>query len=131
MGSLKYHDGTQFQEVFEFPKKGTKNFTTLTVNDSGGTRTVDSSFNNRSLIRKLKVTPTEAGVDSYVIEFFSSDSFAAGKLEYQATGNETFIDNETWFHEDEDETLELHLKITNNSLTSSTFTVELTQEEFF
>ena len=131
MGSLKYHDGTQFQDVFTFTKKGTKNIVTLSVNDSGGIRQIDSSFNNRSLIRKLKVTPALAEVDSYVVEFFRSDSFASNTLEYQATGNGTLIDNETWYHEDEDGTSELHLKITNNSITPSTFTVELTQEEFF
>jgi len=132
MGGLKYHDGTQFQPVFDLPKKGTKSFTTLSVNSEGGTKEIDETgFNNRSLIRKLKVTPNTAGVTSYVVEFFSSGSFASDKLLYQATGNETLIDNEIWYHEDEDETSELHLKITNNSNTSSTFTVEITQEEFF
>ncbi len=132
MGSLKYHDGTQFQEAFTFSQKGTASFSTLSVNSEGGTRTTDvTGFNNRSLIRKLKVTPTEVGVDSYVVEFFSSDTFGSSTLLYQATGNGTLIDNEIWFHEDTDETSELHLKITNNSTTASTFSVELTQEEFF
>lgn len=98
-----------------------------------GTRETDETgFNNRSIIRKLKVTPnTGASVDSYIIEFFTKDTFSAPDLEYQATGNGTFIDNDLWFHEDEDGTSELHLKITNNSNSASTFTIDLIQEEVF
>ncbi len=129
MGGLKYHDGTQFQPVFDIPKKGTKSFTTLSVGDEGGTRQVDEAFNNRSLIRKLKVTPSNGSVNSYIIEFFTKDTFLTADLEYQATGNGTLIDNDLWIHEDEDSTAELHLKITNNSLFVSTFTIELIQEE--
>ncbi len=133
MGGLKYHDGTQFQDVFPLPAKGTTSFTTLAVDDSGGTReTNETGFNNRSVIRKLKVTPnTGASIASYIIEFFTKDTFSAADLEYQATGNGTFIDNDLWFHEDEDGTSELHLKITNNSSSASTFTIDLIQEEVF
>ncbi len=113
-----------------FPRKGTKSFTTPSIAGSGGTDTFDESFNNRSLVRKLKVTPSVGGVDSYIVEFFKDDSFGAAVLEYQATSSGTFIDNDVWFHEDEDQTFELHLKITNNSAPSSAFTVDLTQEEF-
>ena len=127
---LKYHDGTQFQPVFVLPKKGTKSFTTLNVNNSGGIRQINESFNNRSLIRKLKVTPANGAVNSYIVEFFTTSAFAAINLEYQATSNGTLIDNEVWYHEDKDVTSLLHLKITNNSNFASTFTIEITQEEF-
>ena len=130
IGRLKIYDGTQFIEITNLPQKQTTSFTTATV---AGTGDVDSSsepFNNRSWVRKLKITPTEGAVDSFIISFFSSASFDADKLEYSATASGTFIDNAGWFHEDEDNGEELHLRLTNNSLTSSTFTVELTAEVF-
>ncbi len=129
MGALKYHDGTQFNPVFDIPKRGTKSFVTSNVQKEGGIEVIDESFNNRSLIRKLKVTPSDGGVISYVVEFFTRDTFLAADLEYKATGNGTLIDNDLWMHEDEDSTSELHLKITNNSLVISTFTIDLIQEE--
>ncbi len=113
-----------------FPRKGSTSFATLTVAGAGGTRSDDEPFNNRSLVRKTKVTPTATGIDSYVVEFFKDSTFAADKLEYQATGSGTFIDNDVWFHEDEDQLFQIHYKLTNNSLTDSIFTVELTAEEF-
>ncbi len=113
-----------------FPRKGFVSFTTPVAAGSGGTVSDDESFNNRSLVRKTKVTPAEAGVDSYLVEFFKDSTLSADKLEYQATGSGTFIDNDVWFHEDEDQLFEIHYKLTNNSVTDSTFTVELTAEEF-
>jgi len=113
-----------------FPRKGSTSFVTLTVAGAGGTRSDDEPFNNRSLVRKTKVTPTAVGIDSYVIEFFKDSTLAADKLEYQATGSGTFIDNDVWFHEDEDGLFEIHYRLTNNSVTDSIFTVELTAEEF-
>jgi len=130
MGKLKLFDGTQFIILDSFPRKGTVSFTTLTVAGSGGIRTNDEAFNNRSLIRKLTVTPAQPAVNSFVIEFFKSGSFSAGKLEYKATASGTFVDNDVWFHEDEDQVSEVHLKLTNNSIADSTFTVELSAEEF-
>jgi len=113
-----------------FPRKGSTSFVTLTVAGAGGTRSDDEPFNNRSLVRKTKVTPTAVGIDSYVVEFFKDSTLAADKLEYQATGSGTFIDNDVWFHEDEGGLFEIHYRLTNNSVTDSTFTVELTAEEF-
>ena len=113
-----------------FPRKGSTSFVTLTVAGTGGTRSDDEPFNNRSIVRKTKVTPTAIGIDSYVIEFFKDSTLAADKLEYQATGSGTFIDNDVWFHEDEDGLFEIHYRLTNNSVTDSIFTVELTAEEF-
>jgi len=129
-GRLKIYDGTQFIEVTDLPQKGTKSFTTIAISDSGGTIQISESFNNRSWVRKLKVTPTDGSVDSYVIEFFADTSFGSDKLEYSATGTGTFIDNAGWFHEDEENGEQLHFKLTNNSLVTSTFTVELTAEVF-
>ncbi len=130
MGRLKLYDGTKFVEISNLPQKETTSFTTTAIADSGGAQQSNEAFNNRSWVRKLKVTPTDGSVDSFVIEFFSDSTFVASKLEYQATASGTFIDNAGWFHEDEDNSEELHLKVTNNSLSASTFTVELTAEVF-
>ena len=131
MGKLKlFVEGTGFIILNSFPRKGTTSFTTPTVAGSGGIRTTDEAFNNRSLVRKLKVTPTDPTIDSFVIEFFKTGGFSADKLEYQATASGTFIDNDVWFHEDEDQVSEVHMKVTNNSLTDSTFSVQLSAEEF-
>ncbi len=129
-GRLKIYDGNQFIEVNDLPQKGTTSFTTATVFNSGGSQESSEAFNNRSWVRKLKVTPGDGSVNSFVIEFFSDTTFGSDKLEYQATASGTFIDNAGWFHEDEENNEELHLKLTNNSLASSTFTVELTAEVF-
>lgn len=129
-GRLKLYDGNQFVEISNLPQKGTKSFTTTAVSNSGGFSDFNETFNNRSWVRKLKVTPTDPSVNSYLIEFFHDGSFSGPKLEYQATASGTFIDNAGWFHEDEESAEELHLRITNNSLTTSTFTVELTAEVF-
>jgi acyl-CoA thioesterase len=129
-GRLKIYDGNNFVEVNDLPQKGTKSFTTTAIANSGGASQINESFNNRSWVRKLKVTPTDGAVNSFVIEFFSSSTFTSAKLEYKATASGTFIDNAGWFHEDEDNSEELHIKLTNNSLTTSTFTVELTAEVF-
>lgn len=130
-GRLKIHDGNAFVEISNLPQKQTMSFTTTAVNNSGGTREIDQSgFNNRSWVRKLTVTPANASVNSYVIEMFHDGTFSAAKLEYKATASGTFIDNAGWFHEDEENTEELHMKITNNSLFTSTFTVALVSEVF-
>lgn len=130
MAKLKLFVDGQFVTINQFPEKATKSFTTPIVFGGGSATTINESFNNRCLVRKLRVVPTNTSVNNYVIEFFKSGSFAAAKLEYQATANGEFVDNDVWFHEDEDLAQELHLKITNNSGFSSTFTVELTQEVF-
>ena len=130
MGRLKLYDGTQFVEISNLPQKETKSFTTTAIGDSGGSNQSNETFNNRSWVRKLKVTPTDGSVNSFLIEFFSDSTFSAAKLEYQATASGTFIDNAGWFHEDEESAEELHLKLTNNSLATSTFTIELTAEVF-
>lgn len=131
MSKLKLFDGTQFILVDAFPRKDTKTFITPSVAGTGGTQQVDEPFNNRSLIRKLTVTPTAGGVTDFTIEFFKSGTFAADKLEYQAiTTSGTFTDDFPWFHEDETGASELHLKLTNDSAPASTFTVDIIQEEF-
>lgn len=130
MGRLKLYDGTQFVEISNLPQKETTSFTSTAVADSGGVNQSNEAFNNRSWVRKLKVTPTDGSVDSFVIEFFSDSTFSEAKLEYQATASGTFVDNAGWFHEDEESAEELHLKLTNNSLATSTFTIELTAEVF-
>jgi hypothetical protein len=130
-GRLKIYDGSQFVEITNLPQKQTKSFTTLTVAGTGAAQNMDESgFNNRSWVRKLTVTPTNSNVNSYIIEFFHDGTFTADKLEYKATASGTFIDNAGWFHEDEESAEELHLRITNNSLFSSTFTVALVAEVF-
>jgi len=129
-GRLKIYDGNNFVEIGTLSEKGTKSFTSTSVAKEGGAIQTSESFNNRSWVRKLKVTPTDGSVNSFVIEFFSDSSFGSDKLEYQATASGTFVDNAGWFHEDEDNSEELHLKLTNNSLVSSTFTLELTAEVF-
>ena len=130
-GRLKIYDGSQFVEISNLPQKQTMSFTTTAVSNSGGLQQIDQTgFNNRSWVRKLTVTPTNASVNSYVIEMFHDGTFAAAKLEYKATASGTFIDNAGWFHEDEENTEELHMKITNNSLFTSTFTVVLVSEVF-
>ncbi len=129
-GRLKIYDGNQFVEVNDLPQKGTKSFTTTAVLNSGGASQFNEGFNNRSWVRKLKVTPTDGSVNSFVVEFFSDSTFGSDKLEYQATASGTFIDNAGWFHEDEGNSEELHLKLTNNSVATSTFSVELTAEVF-
>jgi len=130
VGRLKLYDGTQFVEISNLPQKETTSFTSTAVADSGGVNQSNEAFNNRSWVRKLKVTPTDGSVDSFVIEFFSDSTFSEAKLEYQATASGTFVDNAGWFHEDEESAEELHLKLTNNSLATSTFTIELTAEVF-
>jgi acyl-CoA thioesterase len=130
-GRLKIYDGSQFVEITNLPQKQTTSFTTLSVAGTGSTLTGDqSSFNNRSWVRKLTVTPTNGSVNSYVIEFFHDGTFTDAKLEYKATASGTFIDNAGWFHEDEESAEELHYRITNNSLVSSTFTIALVSEVF-
>lgn len=130
MGKLKLHDGTQFIIIDAFPRKSTTSFTTPAVAGSGGTQEVDEPFSNRALIRKLTVTPTEGETIDFTIEFFKSGTFAADKLEYKASATGTFTDSFPWFHEDDTGASEIHVKLTNDSVTDSTFTVELTSEEF-
>lgn len=114
-----------------FPNKETISFTTVTVAGQGGSENINEpGFNIRSLVRKLKVTPTDFTVEAFQIDFYINSSFAENKLEYRATATGTFIDNATWFHEDEDSIGELHLRIINNATNDSTFTIELTSEAF-
>lgn len=113
------------------PTKGTSSFLTNVVDRAGGELRINQTFNNRSLIRKLKVTPTVTGVNSYVLQFFTKNTFSFDdRLEYEATSQGLYVDNELWFHEDEDLTNQLHLSITNTSNFDSTFTVELRFERF-
>lgn len=131
MGKLKLHDGTQFIIIDAFPRKGTATFTTTTIAGSGGTATFDEPFSNRALVRKLTVTPTVGSVTDFTMEFFKSGTFAADKLEYKAvTTSGTFTDSFPWFHEDETGASEFHLRLTNDSVAGTTFTVALTAEDF-
>lgn len=113
-----------------FPVKGILSFITPIITGKGSNKEIDQSFNTRSLIRKLKVFPEQQAVNSFVIEFFKNGLFGVDKLEYKATASGVYIDNVVWFHEDEDQTSNIHFKLTNNSNTDSKFTVELLAEEF-
>jgi len=112
------------------PSKSTSTFLTSSILSAGGIGTFNQTFNNRALVRKLTVTPSDGGANSTVIEFYTSSSFSAGALEYRATSSGTYVDNETWFHEDSDVTSKYHLKITNNSLVNSQFTIDTIEEVF-
>ncbi|MBD3260425.1 MAG: hypothetical protein GF334_01885 [Candidatus Altiarchaeales archaeon] len=113
----------------EFPSRGNLTFTTSNVPSKGGSQEINQSFNNRSLVTKFKVVPNSSNVIS-TVEVFKRDTFSADVLEYKATTSGIYIDNVVWYHEDLDQTSELHLKITNNSLVDSTFNVELLSEVF-
>jgi hypothetical protein len=133
MGRLKIFDQStgQFIDINLFPHKETISFTTITIEGQGGFELINEpGFNTRSLVRKLKVTPTDPTVDAFQIDFYRSSTFDETKLEYRATASGTFIDNDVWFHEDEDNVSELHLKVINRATNDSTFTVELTSEAF-
>lgn len=133
MGRLKIYDqGTgQFIDINLYPHKDTLSFVTITVAGQGGSEEINQpGFNVRSLVRKLKVTPTDPSVNAFQVDFYKGSDFAEAKLEYRATASGTFVDNATWFHEDEDNVGELHLKIINSATNDSTFTVELTAEAF-
>ncbi len=133
MGRLKIYDQTtgQFIDINLFPHKETLSFTTVTVAGQGGVEDINEpGFNVRSLVRKLKVTPTDPTVEAFSIKFYRSSAFENAKLEYSATASGTFIDNDVWFHEDEDNVGEAHLRITNNGNNNSTFSIELTSEAF-
>ncbi len=134
MGRLKIYDQTsgQFIDINLFPHKETLSFTTVTVAGQGGQEDIDEpGFNVRSLVRKLKVTPTDPTVEAFSIDFYRSSAIGdQTKLEYRATASGTFIDNDTWFHEDEDNVGEAHIRINNNGTNASTFSIELTSEAF-
>lgn len=130
MGKLKLFKDGQFIELNTFPIKASTSFSTPTVTAAGGVTTVDHTFHSRALIRRLKITPSNGSANSMQFEFFKDGSFLADKLEYQATASGTFIDNDVWFHEDEDLLGELHFRVTNNSLVGSQFTVEILAEVF-
>ena len=130
MGQLKLFKDGQFIELNAFPIKASTSFSTPTVTSAGGSSTINHSFYTRALIRRLKITPSDPSANSMVFEFFKDGSFASNKLEYQATASGTFVDDDVWFHEDEDLLGELHFKVTNNSLVSSQFTVEILAEVF-
>lgn len=107
-------------------------FTSPSVLSQGGVSQISTTgFNNRSLSRRLVVTPTDPSVNAYQIDMYKDSSFTVGKLEYRATASGTFIDNDLWFHEDEENLSQLHLKIINNSLNSSTFQIDIISEVFF
>lgn len=133
MGRLKIYDQAsgQFLELTTFPQKGTLSFTSPNVASAGGIQQFsESNFNNRSLVRKLKVTPNGVDIIAFQVDFYRDSTFDENKLEYRATASGTFVDNDVWFHEDEENVGELHMKITNSSVNESTFTVELTAEVF-
>jgi len=112
-------------------RKGTLSFTSPTVAGLGGVLNFsESGFNNRSLIRKLKVTPNTPTVNAYQVDFYRDTTFSADQLEYRATASGIFIDNGVWFHEDRENTGEVHIKLSNNSIDASTFTFEITAEVF-
>jgi hypothetical protein len=117
--------------IAHYPHKGLLDFTTVSVAGAGGTQDIDQSgFNNRSLVRKLTVTPNGVDITAYQLAFYMTSAFAAEDLEYSATASGTYTDNDVWFHEDEDVGSGLHLRITNDSVNASTFTVELKAEVF-
>ncbi len=134
MGRLKIYDQTtgQFIDINLFPHKETLSFTTVTVAGQGAVEDFNEpGFNVRSLVRKLKVTPTDPTVEAFSIAFYRSSAIGnETKLEYRATASGTFIDNDVWFHEDEDNVGEAHIRITNNGTNDSTFSIELTSEAF-
>jgi hypothetical protein len=133
MGRLKIYDQTsgQFIDINLFPHKETISFTTVEVNAFGQNEEINEpGFNVRSLVRKLKVTPNGIPPAAFQVDFYRSSAFEEAKLEYRAVASGTFVDNDTWFHEDEDNVGELHLKITNSAAENSTYTVEITSEAF-
>lgn len=113
----------------EFPARSNLSFTTASISSKGGVQQVNQIFNNRSLVTKFRVSPNSSNVLS-LIEVFKRDTFSSGDLEYKATASGEYIDDVVWYHEDLDDTSELHLKITNNSLVDSTFDIELLSEVF-
>jgi hypothetical protein len=115
----------------EFTRKGTKSFATGVIGGPGSATGTETGFANRALVRKLAVTPSDpANMTSHVIEFFTTSTFAEADLEYQATSSGIYVDNDTWFHEDDNSNSSLYWKMTNNSATAGTFGFQLTQEEF-
>jgi hypothetical protein len=133
LGRLKIYDQTsgEFIDINLFPHKETISFTTILIEGQGESENINEpGFNTRSLVRKLKVTPTDPTVDAFQVDFYKDSTFQEAKLEYRATASGTFIDNATWFHEDEDNVSELHIRIINSATNDSTFTVELTSEAF-
>ena len=108
-----------------------KSFTTEIVDRAGGSRNINESFNNRSLVYYTKVSPVASGVTSYLIQFFTKDTFSfADRLEYEANASGIYVDNDLWTHHDSDLTSEMHLMITNTSLVDSAFVVQLKCEKF-
>lgn len=130
MGNLKLFKDGQFIEITSFPIKASTSFTTPPVTVAGGVATVHHSFYSRALIRQLRITPSTPSANSSIFEFFKDGSLSASKLEYRATASGTFVDNDVWFHEDEELAGELHFRVTNNSLAEAQFTVEVLAEVF-
>ena len=94
-----------------------------------------ASFMNRGLVHYLKVAETGGLVSgSYALEVFAKDTFLAEDLLYKATGIDPatgFEDWLPWFHRDEDETSEFHVRITNNdSGNPGTYEITLRAEQF-
>jgi hypothetical protein len=133
MGQLKVYDqqSGQFITLNAFPVKQTISFTTITVEGEGDNEEItESGFNNRSLVRKLKVTPTDPTIEAFQVDFYKNSSFAENQLEYRATASGTFVDNDVWFHEDLEASNQLYFKVTNDGTNNSTFSVEITAEAF-
>jgi len=92
-------------------------------------------FVNRGLAHYLKVAETGGLVTgTYDIEVFSKDTFLEADLRYKAVDINPLIDFEDrlpWFYEDEDETSELHVRITNNDTGhQGTYQITIRAEQF-
>jgi hypothetical protein len=94
-----------------------------------------TSFVNRGLVHYLRVVETGGLVTSaYAIEIFSKDTFLDADLLYKATGISPVTDFEDWlpwFCRDEDDTSELHVRITNTDLIKSgIYEITIKAEQF-
>lgn len=129
-GTTYVRVGSDWVSVHKYPYNTSTSFTTASVGDSGGTLQTSQAFVNRALITKLTVSPVNPAANSTIIEFYTRDTFLTDDLEYKATTSGTFTDNDTWYHRDKDGSSELHLKLTNNSATTTAFDVTLEAEVF-
>lgn len=106
----------------------TGNQTTGSIAGSGGTASLDiTSFINEGVIYELSVTRTAGtGGDDIDVEIFSKDTKLTGDRLYlaeAADASTAYLDASGIFYEDEDNSAELHIKITNNSAAAATFDV--------
>lgn len=129
-GTTYVRVGSDWVNVYKYPHSTSTSFTTASVADSGGTLQTNQAFVNRALITKLTVSPVNPAANSTIIEFFTHDTYTSNDLEYRATTSGSFTDNDTWYHRDKDGSSELHLKLTNNSVTPTAFDVTLEAEVF-